>query len=71
LIREGRLIAGVNTLAELPVKLRQSVLLMSDKTPDDGATADDAEKLTTYARLLRGTNGCNSFVGGAMGVSEL
>jgi hypothetical protein len=65
LIRENRLIAGVNTLAELPVKLRQNVLLISDKT-GSGATADDAEELATYAGLVRGTNGFNAFVEGAI-----
>ena len=56
LIREGRLIAGVNTLAELPTKLRQSVLLIKDKE-GSGATADDADTLAAYlSRFPRGTN---------------
>jgi hypothetical protein len=50
LIREKRLIAGVNTLEELPPKLRQAVLLIKDKQ-GSGATAEDAETLATYAGL--------------------
>lgn len=65
LIREGRLIAGVNTLQEPPARLRQSVLLIEDKVAS-GTTADDAETLARYARLLPGTNGFNSFVQDAM-----
>jgi hypothetical protein len=65
LIRENRLVAGVNTLAELPARLRQNVLLISDKT-GSGATAEDAEALATYAGLVRGTNGFNAFVEGAI-----
>jgi hypothetical protein len=66
LIREERLIAGVATLAALPVKLRQSVLLIKDKQAQ-GATFDDAEILATYARLQRGSNKFNDFVDAAMG----
>src|SRR6185437_14087279 len=66
LIREGRLIAGVNFLGELPVKLRQSVLLIKDKV-GSGATLDDAETLAGYAKRLRGTNEYNDFVHGVMG----
>lgn len=65
LVRESRLIAGVNTLAELGPKLRQSVLLIKDKVAA-GATAEDAETLAGYARLARGTNGFTSFVDAAM-----
>jgi hypothetical protein len=66
LIREGRLIAGVNSLSELPVKLRQSVLLIEDKVAS-GTTLEDAEMLAEYARLARGTNGFNEFVQDAIG----
>jgi hypothetical protein len=56
LIRGNRLIAGVNALAELPPKLRQSVLLIGDKEAS-GATVEDAETLARYERLAPGTNG--------------
>ncbi|MGA8902705.1 hypothetical protein [Bradyrhizobium sp.] len=66
LIRENRLIAGVNFLDELTPKLRQSVLLIPQKI-GCGATFDDAEALVSYAKLLRGTNEYNDFVHAAMG----
>jgi len=69
-IWENRLIAGVNFLAELSPKLQRSVLLIKDKVPA-GTTFEDAEILTGYAGLVRGTNGHNSFVEQAMRVSEL
>jgi hypothetical protein len=56
LIREERLIAEVNTLNELPPKLRQMALLIRDKQAA-GATVENAEELTRYERLARGTNG--------------
>lgn len=65
LVREQRLIAGVNTLQELPPRLRQTVLLIEEKTAA-GATADDAETLAQYARLLPRANGFSSFVQDAM-----
>jgi hypothetical protein len=65
LIREGRLIAGVNTLNELSPKLRQNVLLIKDKV-GSGATIDDAEVLAMYAGHVRATTGFNDFVQGAM-----
>jgi hypothetical protein len=61
LIREERLIAGVNTLGELPPTLRRNILLIKDKTAS-GATLEDAETLAAYAKLARGTNGFNEFV---------
>jgi hypothetical protein len=66
LIREGRLIAGANSLGELPPKLRQAVLLIKEKEAS-GATVEDAETLAGYARLARGTNGFNAFVDEAIG----
>jgi len=48
LIREERLIAGVNFLEELSPKLRQSVLLIKDKVPK-GTTVQDAETLAAYS----------------------
>jgi hypothetical protein len=70
LIREQRLIAGVNFLAEMPAKLRHGVLLIKDKVAS-GTTFEDSETLAGYAGLARGTNGYSDFVQRAMGVSEL
>jgi len=50
LIREERLICGVNFLSELPDKLRRTVLLINEKIPS-GTTVEDAEELAKYARL--------------------
>lgn len=47
LVREERLIAGVNYLGELPEKLRQSVLTIKDKVAYR-TTLEDAEKLLHY-----------------------
>lgn len=65
LLREGRLIAGVNVLGELPPKLRQNGLLVKDKIAS-GATHEDAETLAAYAGHARATNAFNEFVQGAM-----
>jgi hypothetical protein len=64
-IREGRLIAGVNFLGELPVKLRQAALLIDDKVPS-GTTMEDAETIAQYAELVPGTIGFTDFTQGAM-----
>jgi hypothetical protein len=66
LVREDRLVAGVNTLAELTPKLRQSVLLIPQKIPS-GTTYEDAETLAKYDRLSPGTVGFNDFVSSAIG----
>jgi hypothetical protein len=65
LIREERLIAGVNTLGELPPTLRRNALLINDKVAS-GTTLEDAEILASYARLAKETNGFNEFVQEAM-----
>jgi hypothetical protein len=66
LIREGRLVAGVNFLDELPPKLRNSVLLIKDKE-GSGAIADDAALLATYqSGFSRGQDGFSSYVQAAM-----
>jgi hypothetical protein len=52
-IREERLIAGVNFLGELPVKLRQGVLLIEDKVPS-GAILEDAEMIAQHAGHVPG-----------------
>ncbi len=61
LIRQDRLIAGVNYLAELSPSLRQNVLLIKDKT---GAhcTYEDAETLASYASLTPNTVAHTDFV---------
>jgi hypothetical protein len=69
LVREKRIIAGVDFLGEMPAKLRQAALLIADKQAA-GATFEDAETLARYAGLqpdpLREDNGCNRFVEEAM-----
>jgi hypothetical protein len=61
LIRERRLIVGVNTLSELTPKLRQSVLLIPEKI-GKSTTYEDAETLAKYARLAPGTVGFTDYV---------
>lgn len=69
LIREERLIAGVNFLGELAPKLRNSVLLIEDRIAA-GALYDDAVKLAQHAGLRpdysRDDNDFNAFVAQAM-----
>ena len=65
LIREERLIAGVNFLSELTPKLRNSVLLIEDKT-GSGTTFEDAQVLADYARKPPHSNGYNDFIDEAM-----
>lgn len=65
LIRQERLIAGVNFLDELPDTLRNASLLIKDKQAS-GTTFKDAETLAQYARLTKGTNEYNDFVSEAM-----
>lgn len=65
LIRENRLIAGLNFLDELSPKLRNAVLLIKDKHPQ-GALNDDAEELALYAHKQRNTVGFSDFVNEAM-----
>lgn len=65
LIREGRLIAGVNTLMELPPQLRQNVLLIKEKELS-GATMQDAEILAEYAGFVPGTVGFTDYVQSAV-----
>jgi hypothetical protein len=55
-IREGRLIAGVNFLGELPPKLRQAALLIDGKVPS-GTTLEHAETIAQYEGLVPGTIG--------------
>lgn len=66
LIREGRLIAGVNYLSELPDKLRKAALLIPDKIPS-GATFEDAVVLANYLeKNPPHTDGYDTFIKAAM-----
>lgn len=65
LIRENRLIAGVNYLNELSPKLRSAVLLMEDKVAS-GATYDDAITFAQFAGLTPKTNEHTDFIKDAM-----
>jgi hypothetical protein len=61
LVRENRLIAGVNTLNELPPKLRQR--LLSVEKVASGTTFKDAEELADYmCRFPPNTDGYNTFI---------
>lgn len=66
LIREERLIAGVNSFGELSLRLKQSVLSIKSKETK-GAIFEDAKLLAEYRGLIPGTNGFNEFVANAMG----
>ena len=55
LIREERLVAGVNFLSEMPEKLKKTALLIDEKIPN-GATVEDAEELAKYVRPALGRN---------------
>jgi hypothetical protein len=65
LVRERRLIAGVDRLDDLPPKLRATVLLMKEKVPS-GTTFEDAETLARYERLEPTTTGFKDFVHAAI-----
>lgn len=60
LLRQDRLIAGVNAFDEVP-QLRNQLLLIDRKIASH-CTPDDAEILATYAGLIPGTNTFNDFV---------
>jgi hypothetical protein len=66
LIRQNRLTAGVNFLAELPVKLSQALLTVRDKTPC-GTTAADARELAEYTGLMPDTTAHTDFMQRAIG----
>jgi hypothetical protein len=61
LLREKRLIGGVNFLDELPSKLRQHCLLIKDKEVS-GALVEDAEELAKFEGHVRGTQGFTDYV---------
>jgi hypothetical protein len=52
LIREERLIAGVNFLSELPDNLRRTILLINEKIPS-GTTVEDAEVRRPWRLIYR------------------
>lgn len=60
LIRQGRLVAGLNFLDEVP-RLRNQLLTIPNKIGRH-TTPDDAEMLAVYAGLQRGTDGFSTFV---------
>lgn len=66
LIREERLIAGVNHLGELPPKLRQAALVRIDEKVPGRTTLADAQTLAEYAGLVPGTIGFTDYVQGAV-----
>jgi hypothetical protein len=66
LIRENRLVAGVNTLSELDDKMRQLCLLMDKEATH--CTYEDAEVLAQYAGQTPRTDGHDTFVKKAMGL---
>lgn len=61
LVRTERLIAGVYHLAELPLRLRNAMLLIQDKQAS-GALYDDAVLFARFAGLTPGTNAFNDYV---------
>ncbi len=68
LVREGRLAAGVNALAELPPQIRAALPLF--KVIPHRTLPEDAETLARHAGLrpdpLRAENPFNEFVAAAM-----
>ncbi len=68
LIREGRLIAGCNTLSELPQKVR-AALLLGNRVPA-GTSYDDAVELARYAGLMPTSNAYNDFISASMSNAE-
>jgi hypothetical protein len=70
LIRENRLVAGVNFLGELAPKLRHATLLIEDRV-GAGALYEDAVTLAQHAGLRpdhsRDENPYNAFIDRTMG----
>jgi hypothetical protein len=60
LLRQNRLVAGVNTLSEVPTQREQ--LLLVDTKIASHCTAEDANTLAIYKGLRPGTNGYNQFI---------
>lgn len=66
LVRENRLIAGINFFDELPDRLRKTVLLIKDKTASR-ALYEDAVLLAKFKGYTPNTNAFNDEVAAAMG----
>lgn len=60
LLRQDRLVAGINSFDEVP-KHKHNLLLVPNKTASR-CNADDAKLLALYEGLLPGTNAYNDFV---------
>jgi|SRR5579863_224741 len=60
LIRQGRLVAGINSFSEVP-KLAQLLLTIDQKLASH-CTTDDAKVLAQYQGLLPATNAYNQFI---------
>lgn len=60
LIRQNRLIAGLNSFDEVPAF--KSQLLMIDTKMGSHCTPDDAKLLALYAGIIPGTNAYNDFI---------
>lgn len=65
LIRQRRLIAGLNFLDEVPRNLAQALLSIPEKE-GRGCTYEDAQTLAGFAGLIRGQNNYDDFVERAM-----
>lgn len=65
LVRQNRLIAGLNYLAEVPLQLRTTLLAVKDKTMH-AVLYEDADMLARHAGLIPGTTGFSDFVSHAM-----
>lgn len=61
LIKQNRLIAGVNFLDEVAPKLRQSLLLIDEKIGSH-CTPDDAEVLASFTGIAPNTNAYTDFI---------
>lgn len=68
LIRQDRLIAGINSFDEVPER-RNQLLLIRDKEPSQ-CTAEDAKVLALYAGLEPGTNRYNDFIWSAISAAD-
>ncbi|TQF41153.1 hypothetical protein UNPF46_08515 [Bradyrhizobium sp. UNPF46] len=65
LIRQNRLVAGVNTLSEVPLKLQQALLTIPTKIASR-TTSDDAETLAKYKGFTPHTVEHSDFIHEAM-----
>jgi hypothetical protein len=68
LLRQGRLIAGINSFDEVP-SFKQTLLLLQNKTASR-CSADDAKQLALYEGLLPGTNAYNDFIANCIGGND-